>query len=106
MGGGASSTQQSSIEKILFPFDSGTASIVGNLNNIVTQGCGVNSTLYGYSIGGYSTSSYITTIDRILFPFNSGTASSVGNLSYSKSGPVGIDGVDFVSQFANWATNI
>ncbi len=79
----------STIERITFPFDSGTATHVGNLSssrNAVTSCC--NSSNYGYVCGGstkYTGAPYFSTIDRFSFPFDSGTASHVGNLSESKA---------------------
>lgn len=87
------------IDRVAFPFDSGTSSSVGNLSSIVSStGC-CNSSTHGYSLGGYDTGSN-TSVQRITFPFDSGTATTVGTMCQSKSGPAGIDGSDFVSLFA------
>ena len=72
------------IDRFQFPFDSGTASYVGN-----SSGSGVgnanNSSTHGYVCGGWmGGSDFLSTIDRFQFPFDSGTANHVGNLSGSK----------------------
>jgi hypothetical protein len=88
----------STINRIAFPFDSGTSSQVGNLSGNRRGGGGCNSSNYGYSMGGYVAAS-VSTIDRIMFPFDSGTASYVGNLSGIKYIPAAIDCTDFVTLF-------
>lgn len=66
----------SSIERITFPFSSGSASVVGNILGSRSHSSACNSSLYGYSIGGYSSDVNIYSyVERILFPFNSGTSS-------------------------------
>jgi hypothetical protein len=83
-GTNAAGTVLSTIDRITFPFDSGTATTVGTLSTIRANSGGCNSSNYGYimtgSVGGYG---YVSVVDRILFPFDSGTASHVGNLSYA-----------------------
>jgi len=103
-GSNNSGTRLSIIDRIEFPFDSGTSTRVGNLSITQNSSAGNNSTNYGYICSG-RTPTYISLIDRFEFPFNSGTSSQVGNLSGSRGDGSGIDGVDFVSQFADWATN-
>jgi len=83
MGGYDGSNYVSTIDRITFPFNSGTASHVGNLSGEIRNSAGCNSSNYGYCMSGYS-SGYLSTIERITFPFNSGTASYVGNLSETK----------------------
>jgi len=74
--------QFSTIDRLQFPFDSGTASQVGNLNRDEYASSANNSSTYGYVCGGSSFDiDGFSTIDRFQFPFNSGTASHVGNLS-------------------------
>jgi len=76
------------IDRILFPFNSGTASNVGNLssNRCALGSC--NSSIYGFTFGGSpNANDRSSIIDRVTFPFNSGTASNVGNLN--KTGMVG-----------------
>jgi hypothetical protein len=84
-GGGydGSSSYFSTIDRFQFPFDSGTASYVGNLSGNRYHLSANNSSTYGYVCGGYDGGSLFT-IDRFQFPFNSGTASYVGNLSGSR----------------------
>ena len=77
----------STVDRITFPFDSGTASHVGNLSSKRGYISGCNSSNYGYTFGGqtYSTQyDYHSYIDRFSFPFDSGTATHVGNLNYTK----------------------
>jgi hypothetical protein len=96
MNGFDGSSARSYIDRIAFPFNSGTALYVGNLsgNKYYTSGC--NSTNYGYCMSGNTGSTYISTIDRITFPFDSGTASNVGNLTTSNSiASNAIDNTDF-----------
>jgi len=79
-----SSNRFSTIDRFQFPFDSGTASKVGNLSG-TRYGVGANnSSTYGYVCGGWD-SNYLSTIDRFQFPFDSGTASKVGNLSEGRN---------------------
>ena len=81
MGGYNCSSSLTTIDRIEFPFDSGTASHVGNLLEIFERmPAGCNSSNYGYCMGGFN-GNYFSTINRITFPFNSGTATHVGNLS-------------------------
>jgi len=79
--GGYGGSYLSTIDRITFPFDSGTATHVGNLSGIRYYAAGCNSSNYGYCMGGYDGSNYLSTIDRITFPFDSGTATYVGALS-------------------------
>ena len=83
IGGAYASTLYSIIERITFPFDSGTATNVGNLNYTVEETCGCNSTNYGYLCGG-AFSTYSSVVSRIAFPFDSGTASDVGLLTKTR----------------------
>ncbi len=95
MGGYTGSARLSTIDRITFPFDSGTASHVGNLSGTQFSSAGCNSSNYGYSIGGNTGTTIISTIDRIAFPFDSGTASHVGYLSIYRCNSAGIDSTDF-----------
>ena len=94
MGGHNGSDYISTIDRITFPFDSGTASKVGNLSGSRSYSAGCNSSNYGYCMGGY-TSVYFSTIDRITFPFDSGTASAVGNLSGSRTYSTGCNSSNY-----------
>jgi len=81
------SVEISSIDRITFPFSSGTASVVGNILGAKRGSAGCNSSQHGYSMGGYSDSTALITysyIERIAFPFNSGT--STHNSLLSKGG--------------------
>ena len=79
----------STIDRITFPFDSGTASHVGYLSSSKGYAPACNSSNYGYVMGGYNGSAHMSTIDRITFPFDSGTASHVGNLLNAKAAGTG-----------------
>jgi hypothetical protein len=87
------------IERITFPFNSGTASNVGSLSTTRRESSACNSSIHGYICGGYDGTNYISTIDRISFPFDSGTASNVGNLSTSNTNQTATDNIDFIGQF-------
>jgi len=89
----------STIDRITFPFDSGTAAHVGNLSGSRNKLTGCNSSNYGYTMSGWNGSANLSSIGRITFPFDSGIATYVGNLSESKSGAAGCDGTDFVTLF-------
>jgi hypothetical protein len=80
-----SSNQTSTIQRFKFPFDSGTASHVGNLSMVHYVSSGYNSSQYGYVCGGQNGATYLSSIERITFPFDSGTASHVGNLTMIKN---------------------
>ena len=81
----------STIDRITFPFDSGTATHVGNLSGSRHYAAGCNSSNYGYSMGGVS----LSTIDRITFPFDSGTATHVGNLSGTRQEVIGCNSSNY-----------
>ena len=102
--GGYVSTEVSTVDQITFPFDSGTGSGSSYMSVAFRNQGGANSTNHGFSFGGYSGSA-LSYINRIQFPFSSGTSSVIGNLNSSTRSLAAIDGVDFVSQFANWGTN-
>jgi len=86
--GGYTPTMLSTIDRITFPFDSGTASHVGNLNIQSYRSGGCNSSSHGFSMGGQvPPSTVVSTINRILFPFNSGTASNVGSITGIRFSP-------------------
>jgi len=85
-GGGNPDTWYSTIDRFQFPFNSGTASYVGNLSGSRAHLSANNSSIYGYVCGGWEWSgrNFFSTIDRFQFPFDSGTANHVGNLSGSR----------------------
>ena len=72
------------IDRIIFPFDSGTATHVGNSNTTHRGKAACNSSNYGYEMGG-NVSFNFSTISRMTFPFDSGTTAHIGNLSNTRS---------------------
>jgi hypothetical protein len=92
MGGGSPNEpynfRYSTINRITFPHDSGTASTMGSLSDARANGCGCNSSDHGFMLGGgihAPSSARRSQIDRLAFPFDSGNASHVGNLSDAKN---------------------
>lgn len=69
------------IDRILFPFDSGTSQTEGYSSPRASQHAGANNDTYGYVIGGYYSSLYISNVSRFIFPFYGGTATQVGTLA-------------------------
>lgn len=99
MGGYATSpTYSSLISRILFPFDSGTASDIGSLSSARYGSECVNSSICGYCGGGYDLN-YYSQIEKLSFPFDSGITQVVGNLAFSGSRPVTCDTTDFNGLF-------
>ncbi len=82
---------RSYINRMEFPFDSGTADNVGNLSGSKKSCESANSSNHGYIMGGYDASLYNSIIDRITYPFDSGTASNTGNLANSASAGCGVN---------------
>ena len=78
------------IDRVVFPFDSGTASVVGSLTLSKSYCYTFNSSLHGFIAGGYR-GGYISTIERVVFPFDSGTATAVGALSGSRYSGGGVN---------------
>ena len=98
--GGLHQFTHSYIERIEFPFDSGTGVTVGTLtaenesgDTVGTFSCGTcNSSTHGYTLGGQALSS----VSRITFPFDAtSTSTTLGNLSSSKSGVAGFNSGQF-----------
>jgi len=85
----------STIDRITFPFDSGTATHVGNLSGSRHYAAGCNSSNYGYCMGGGEGSNFYSTIDRITFPFDSGTTTHVGNLSGARRDAAGCNSSNY-----------
>ncbi len=84
LAGGQNST--SVISRLDFPFDSGTAKIIGNLSVGKRASAGNNSSQHGYICGGsISGEARISSVDKIDFPFNSGVASICGSLSSARA---------------------
>ena len=108
-GGQTYSTQydyHSYIDRFSFPFDSGTATHVGNLNYTKIVVATNNSSNYGYCCGGSVSGAQFSIIDRIAFPFDSGTATHVGNLSKTRSNSSATDGTDFITLFDNLSSRV
>jgi len=83
--GGVSSSRFSTIDRVLFPFDSGTSTVVSNLTQESTGAAAANSSQYGFIMGGEGNAGATTSlINRIDFPFDSGTSTTLGGLSYSR----------------------
>ena len=85
------------IDRITYPFDSGTASAVAAVSATQYGQAAFNSSVYGYAAGGYYfyagvISSYV---ERLTFPCNSGTSISVGVLSISTNDPVGFNSSNY-----------
>jgi len=97
-----SSTMRSTISRLQFPFNSGTASYVGNLSGSRDAVSGCNSTSHGFVMGGgmLNGTGYYSIVERLTFPFDSGSTSVVGSLSGSRRFTAGVDGTDFVALFA------
>ncbi len=81
----SNNTNFSTIDRITFPFDSGTATHIGNLTGTRGNSSNCNSSNYGFINGGHEGTNILSNIERIVFPFDSGTASHVGNLSGTRS---------------------
>ncbi len=87
------------ISRFQFPFDSGTSSVVGNSTQQGYRSSSVNSTNYGYTLGGYNGSVGLSSVLRVQFPFDSGTDIAIGNLAGTRYSNRGVDETDFVSMF-------
>ncbi len=74
----------SNIDRIAFPFDSGTATHVGNMLKLTYSHTSCNSSNYGYCCGGIEYPNYLSVIERVSFPFDSGTSVTIGNLTNVK----------------------
>jgi len=97
----AGTSARSEIDRITFPFDSGTGSNVGTLaSNRGNMRGACNSVSHGYSFGGHDESNVdCSNIHRITFPFDSGVASAIGTLTTAISHNAHGDDTDFISQF-------
>ena len=80
-GGYDGSNHHSTIDRFTFPFDSGTATHVGDLSETMLESCSCASSKHGYVCGGCCS---LSIISRFEFPFDSGLTSNVGNLSGSR----------------------
>jgi len=87
---------RSFIDRITFPFDSGTSARVGNLDNSIGNMYGCNSSNYGYVCSGRDINlDFISSIERLTFPFDSGTATHVGNLTFTGSSIVSCNSTNY-----------
>lgn len=79
-----STIYSSSMERITFPFDSGSTLLLNNVRpNTSHLAGGTNSSQYGFVMGGTNGTIYSSNVDRIIFPWNSGAVTTVGNCSSS-----------------------
>ncbi len=88
-GGYTGSINVSNIERMTFPFNSGTAEKISNLLSKTTEAAGFNSSTHGYICGNGAGSVYTSTIQRFEFPFNSGVTTHQSNLTVSKEADSG-----------------
>ncbi len=72
------------IDRITFPFDSGTSTQIGNLSAAISGGAGFNASHHGFHSGGNS-SGRISSIERFEFPFDSGISDTVGNITGTRT---------------------
>lgn len=89
-----------SIQKILFPLNSGSSTILGNLQVSRRDTAANNSSEYGFCCGGRTaTSSFIgmSSIERLLFNLDGNLTQIVSTLSTERMGLTGVDSTDFIS---------
>lgn len=89
-----STAQHSHLDRMTFPFNSGTSSVVGNLSSSVGNVASCNSSLYGFLMGGATNGgNYIklSIIQRFTFPNNSGSAVTKGYLSGPRFNNAGLN---------------
>lgn len=100
-------TQYSIVNRIQYPYDSGTASSYSNTNTSRAASCTFNSTVYGYNAGGNNiySSTYLSIIDRILYPFVGTAASTTGNLSSTNSPAGGANSLVYGYAFGSDGNN-
>ena len=74
------------IEKITFPFNSGTATVAGSTVQSRSKSGGFNSSKHGYTAAGWRSEgggiNYFSFIERITFPWSSGIATFTGYASF------------------------
>jgi len=76
-----------SIDRITFPFDSGTGILVGNLNNNIRRPAAFNSSNFGFTSGGdLKGGTTVSNVERCEFAFDSGTAVMTSTTSPSAYG--------------------
>jgi len=83
IGGYTDSNAVSTIDRIKFPFNTGSAINCNNLASAVKQLSSCNSSTHGFIMGGIDDADAVlySTIDKFEFPFNDGVVSNVGNLA-------------------------
>lgn len=92
----------SSIQRILFPYNSGNSIVVSNLSNSKRYSGGSNSSNHGFSFGANTMSGFVSTIERITFPFDNGSSQKLGNLTHNLAFcHSAIDTTDFNGLFVN-----
>lgn len=80
-------TRVSTIDRITYATDTGTASVRGPLSASVEAMGAIGTTIYGWFGGGYlSTSADTSTVSRITYATDTATASVRGPLSLARSG--------------------
>jgi len=76
----------STIDKIVFPFNSGVAAAVGVTTQARSKSAGFNSSKHGYTAAGWRKIgigiNYFSFIERITFPWNTGVATFTGYASF------------------------
>jgi hypothetical protein len=98
-----SSSQVTTIDRLIFPFDSGSATHVGNANLSMVSFSACNSSSHGYILGGINgVLKGVSFTERIAFPFASGTASIVGNLNYSTAVSAGCNSSNHGFSISGW----
>lgn len=74
----------SSVERIMFPFDSGPTILINSVRSAMYFSGAFNSSQFGYVSGGMTNgTTYSSSIDRVTFTWNSGAMTTVGNCSSS-----------------------
>ena len=92
-GGWSTATTETAIcDKIVFPFDSGTASSTGDISVAKFHGAACSSSQYGYFMGGApaDNSAPVSSIERFEWPFDS-AAIETGDLTTARHGAIGCD---------------
>ena len=98
-GGDSAGSYLYDIERLTFPFASGTATLISYMSVSRALSACLNSTQHGFMIGGVAVSNYIIGVDRLIFSFDSTNAVVTGALAETTYSSCGIDGTDFVTLF-------
>jgi hypothetical protein len=80
----AAGVKTSNIDKVAFPFDSGTANSTGNMTQSNTTPSGVNSSLYGYLYIADNGTLATTSIDKLTFASQGNSYTNVGCLAIGR----------------------